>query len=615
MNTDDQKDNQHDNEVADKTLTVLEKILATTENIWEKYSQEIMPSGGGEAQERDTREGEEVETPQQGQQQGGRGGAGIQSTVLGGANQGLSILGQSDPNYILPGIVSMIPYVGSGLGVILQNLINAAEKQDVALAKFRGSAGYGYNLGSFADIGLNMGEAAEKAAQYAKANIGVSGYDLRFEKGYNLSAGTIDALLRSTRQEYREDYSQVREIQKSLADAREMAKREREHPEDFVPDEFGLAKISYRYDIDGREITAEELAQYLEGELDTARANVRRSRVKDSGSVMGQAFLQDLVNKGQINRGEVRAYSEDYLKILVDLNQKQLELTGETNSILNSDVVASIARLDDHFGDPTVLSRVVSSLQGGLTQARSPQIEAMQYWALAETNPGASLWQMQMMRENPFGEESRGYLSNFLSGMLQTGNIDDIKFNIQHTFGLSAHQTEQLVSGILTAKEENRPEFQDTEGKFDLRKYLEVKKVDFSPAAAEAKISAEAAAATSGTEATLTSMEDFLAARGSSLIGEISPEMTKAVVGGVASAAEGVLEAADCVSKFFTGEKNIMDLFGELASIIGSSIADVINLGGNSGTGPTMASVNNPNPTNSQIATNVYTIMSTAAFK
>ena len=81
-------------------------------------------------------------------------------------------------------------------------------------------------------------------------------------------------------------------------------------------------------------------------------------------------ILQGLSNRGGIGWNEVRGYSEDYLKILVELNQKQLETTGETNSLINSHIIQGIASLSDKFGDPTVLSRVVGGIQGGLQQAK-----------------------------------------------------------------------------------------------------------------------------------------------------------------------------------------------------------------------------------------------------
>lgn len=599
MNTDDKEDNQHDNEVEDKTLDVLEKILATTENIWEKYSQEIVNPGEEENENDTNRDNEsnsnnnEENTPQndnqQQNQQKNNKYSSVQSTVLGGVNQGLSIFGKSDPNYIVTSIAAMIPYVGSGLASILQSLISEAEKQDVATARFAGSSGHSYNLGSFSDIGLNRGEAAEKAAQYYKANRNVDGYDLRFEKGYNLSSGTIDSLLRSTRQEYGRDYTYVENLQGMIAEAKKMAKLEEEYNnKNKEGDKKSINNFNYKISIDDVKYSAKEAIDIFERELDRAQQNIPRERITESGSVLGEHFLQSLSKNGNINNADVRAYSEDYLRILVDLNQRQLELTGETNSVLNSDIVTNIAKLDTHFGDPTILSRVVSSLQNGLIQANSPQIEAMQYWAMREANPNASIWQMQLMKENPFGEESRGYLSNFLEGLLRTGNKDDAKFNIQHTFGLSAHQTEYLVDGLTKglarAKEENNKEYQDEKGNFSSQKFinnfLEKESVTSNFGEAKSKINKEAAKATSSTETTLAGMEDFMAAKGSQLLGAVSPEITKVIVGGVADGTKAILDAANSVISFFNSDESFMDLisrkFDEMTDSISESIGNGI---------------------------------------
>ena len=413
----DNSEEAHDNETESKENDILRAIQEDLDQIWEKFSEGVTTpipvlitnspldtndvNGGGNGGSGD---GSSDGSSGGGSGSGGKKGKGGGQNNL--ANQAANIITQTDPNYVLAGLLAAVPYVGVGLSAVASKLISEAEQRDIASHRFRGAAGRfdlpskGTPYGSFASIGLKDAEAYEKLAAYYAANINLKQSDLKFEKGFNISSGTIDALLRS----FREDIAN------------------------------GLG-----------------------------------------ASVVGVDFLQGLSKKGGIKWNEVRGYSEDYLKILVELNQKQLETVGQTNALISGNVVQSIAQLDTHFGDPTILARVVQGIESGLTQAKNPQIEALQYYALAQANPGASIWEMQMMRENPFGMESAGYFSNFLESLLSTGNLQDAKFNIMNTFGLSAHQTEYLVNGIMRAKHENAPEYQDENGNFSLGKYLEHK--------------------------------------------------------------------------------------------------------------------------------------------
>lgn len=412
----DNSEEAHDNETELKENDILRAIQEDLDQIWEKFSEGVTTpipvlitnspldtndvNGGGNGGSGD---GSDDGSSGGGSGSGGKKGKGGQNNL---ANQAANIITQTDPNYVLAGLMAAIPYVGAGLSAIASKLISEAEQRDIASHRFRGAAGRfdlpskGTPYGSFTSIGLKDAEAYEKLAAYYAANINLKQSDLKFEKGFNISSGTIDALLRS----FREDIAN------------------------------GLG-----------------------------------------ASVVGVDFLQGLSKKGGIEWNEVRGYSEDYLKILVELNQKQLETVGQTNALISGNVVQSIAQLDTHFGDPTILTSVVQGIESGLTQAKNPQIEALQYYALAQANPGASIWEMQMMKENPFGRESVGYFSNFLESLLSTGNLEDAKFNIMNTFDLSAHQTEYLVNGIMRAKHKNAPEYQDENGNFSLRKYLEHK--------------------------------------------------------------------------------------------------------------------------------------------
>lgn len=250
--------------------------------------------------------------------------------------------------------------------------------------------------------------------------------------------------------------------------------------------------------------------------LRAMREDIIQERFGISSAELGVTYLTQLRGQGQIDSKKVRGYTEEYLKILIDLNQKQLEATGETNSLINSEVVANIAKTSEKFGDPTVLQRVIQGIQGGLMQAPSAQAEALQYWAMSQANPEADIWQMQLMRENPFGAESRGYFANYLNSLMQTGNPNDVRFNVMNAFGLTAHQTEELLNGINNAKIES----EKRGDKFDLTDYLEgwsnLKNLGKNPndiftTDAGAQINREASIATAANEVLLAQAADRLA--------------------------------------------------------------------------------------------------------
>lgn len=160
---------------------------------------------------------------------------------------------------------------------------------------------------------------------------------------------------------------------------------------------------------------------------------------------MGARYLSYLTSA--ISPRQVRSYSEEYLKILVDLNQQQLEQVGYTNSLVNSEIVQGIAKLDDSFQNPAVLQRVISSLQSGLMNANSPQLEALQFSSLQKIKPNASYFELLKARENPFSAENAGYLNEYLKDLSSIGTDEEGFMNVASAFGISNTLAEKIVRG------------------------------------------------------------------------------------------------------------------------------------------------------------------------
>lgn len=257
------------------------------------------------------------------------------------------------------------------------------------------------------------------------------------------------------------------------------------------------------------------------GTLGSLLASTRQDiDISQGASVLGASFLRSLQTGGLIDSKSVRGYSEEYLKILVDLNQKQLAITGETNSTLNTNIVTKMASLDQHFGDPTMLANMMQGFQKGFSSAGTPQMEALQYYAMKQANPEASLWDMQMIKENPFGKEAQGYAGRFLNLLSKTGSNDDFKFNLMNQFGWTAHQTEYFVNGINRAKQNQ--EFQDENGNFDFGKYFASMQNNQQFQKAGQWINEEAGAATSETQVNRARKEDFMADLGTPLLSTLN---------------------------------------------------------------------------------------------
>lgn len=450
-----------------KLNELIEGILADVDGIWEKFSALTTPipvevvntplkvelttensSGSGGAAA-----GAAAGTAAASGAGGNNRGGGGASNALGRGTSAVAGAA-SDPNYLIAGLAGMIPVVGAGLASVLSKMIGEAEQRVKAAAVYSGA------------VGTHL-------------------------KGYDEDGNPIYATNRN--------FDSLQGL--GYKDAEAYLKEAQYYPANI---NLSLKDLQFEkgYNVGGG--TMGSLLRAM-------REDVIQERYGTSSSELGVTYLTQLRGEGNVNSKKIRGYTEDYLKILIDLNQKQLETTGETNSLINGEVVAGIAKTSEKFGDPTILKRVVEGIQGGLTQAPSAQAEALQYWAMSQANPEADIWQMQLMRENPFSEESRGYFSNYLNALLQTGNANDVRFNVMNAFGLTAHQTEEFLNGISKAQQEQGESFNLTnylEG-FDFRGLLSAKS-SFNTNAGN-QIEEQARGATAKNEVLLAQAADRLA--------------------------------------------------------------------------------------------------------
>ena len=208
-----------------------------------------------------------------------------------------------------------------------------------------------------------------------------------------------------------------------------------------------------------------------EGTMSSLLRSTRNDVSSDllSSGQIGAKYLSYLT--ASVAPKQVRSYSDEYLKILVDINQQQLEQVGYTNSLVNGKIIQGIAKLDDSFQNPAVLQKVVSGLQSGLQNANSPQMEALQFMTLSQINPNASLHELQKMKENPFSSENLEYLNQMLKN-LDLGDENLSYFNVARQFNISNTLSERILKGAR-AKWEKGEMFYDTDFK-DIQKQYDI---------------------------------------------------------------------------------------------------------------------------------------------
>jgi len=149
-----------------------------------------------------------------------------------------------------------------------------------------------------------------------------------------------------------------------------------------------------------------------------------------------QGLIGSLRSTGVSTGDDLSAVSE-YLQILTELGQEQVMRLGRVDSGINTKMIAAIANLDETFQNPDVLKGVLSSVQAGLMQARTPQVEALQFAALSRLRPNANLFDLELIREAPFAEGNTEYLSEFLKTLRGTSGTDENFFrNIRSTLNL-----------------------------------------------------------------------------------------------------------------------------------------------------------------------------------
>lgn len=128
-----------------------------------------------------------------------------------------------------------------------------------------------------------------------------------------------------------------------------------------------------------------------------------------------------------------------------NIANRYIQTTGSFNS---GKLMAGVTGLGQSFGVQGVnLDRFASGFQGAFSRSDNPQIQALQFRAMAEVMPGASLWEIQRSMNKPL--ENVGYVNN-LKGMIERmykGSPDQGKqtmLSMFKPFGLTEEDVDRM---------------------------------------------------------------------------------------------------------------------------------------------------------------------------
>jgi len=198
------------------------------------------------------------------------------------------------------------------------------------------------------------------------------------------------------------------------------------------------------------------------------------SSMEMMSTISGQTGLSNIqsaiaaMRAGGIVRGQDMSAVPDFLSIIVQQGKEQLSRLGRIDVGVNSKMVSSLASMDDVLSkSPEALSSLLNGLQGGLTGAKSPQMEALQYSVLSRMYPGASYFELRKMREAGF--RTPGYAEGMIELLKNiTGGGENLYLNLEGAMGISASQAEILGKGYGKMGQMMKQEFKGKVGVSDL---------------------------------------------------------------------------------------------------------------------------------------------------
>lgn len=326
-----------------------------------------------------------------------------------GINRTASVAVQKNDVYMAAAVAAMIPIIGRGLGMIVQRIAGSYENLAKSEASYRAITGTKISY-SIEDRQKELNSLDDLSNLSKKENLDKFDKERKDPSFSDIGLSDTDA------------------IQKQIQYLRQNVRLKREDL--YFEKGWGVDS----------------------GTMSSLLRSTRSDLSNTNAGRLGADYISQL--SSEVGNKQARVYSDEYLKILVSLNEKQLESQGEVNTALNGKIIAALSGIDDSMKNPQFLAGALDKFYAGLSNASSPQVEALQYETLSQIAPNASLWQLEKMRQNPL--ENIDYLRGFIQNLAKRGTGEDLYFNASQIFGFKASDNlEDLINGILNGNLSN----------------------------------------------------------------------------------------------------------------------------------------------------------------
>lgn len=149
-----------------------------------------------------------------------------------------------------------------------------------------------------------------------------------------------------------------------------------------------------------------------------------------------------------LGKEKTEALIPDYLKLLTELGQEQLSTLGEVNSGINTRLITALSG-ESRLQSPEALRTAIQSITKGLSEAPTPQLEALQFRSISKAFPGKSYWDIEKIRQAPLAEGNEQYLPEYMRSIKSmTSSRTEFEMAVSAAFKLSPLIAESVVEAF-----------------------------------------------------------------------------------------------------------------------------------------------------------------------
>jgi len=152
---------------------------------------------------------------------------------------------------------------------------------------------------------------------------------------------------------------------------------------------------------------------------------------------------------GGLGKEKTEAFIPEYLKLLTEIGQSQLETLGKVDFGVNTKLITALSG-EERLQNPVTLGNVIQGVMKGLSNAPTPQLEALQFQALSKAFPGRGYWSLEKIRQAPFEKGNEQYLMEYLNNLKSTTiTRDEFEMAISNAFGLNANLAASVSNAFM----------------------------------------------------------------------------------------------------------------------------------------------------------------------